>query len=368
MGVLKKLNKYFLSVGSGLAGCMFLSGCHTDFTPDIDARPVLCLNSLITAGEPISVHVTRSWVYTDVSGERNHEVNDAVVTLFANGVEVGVDYLPREGDVIRIQAFSPAYGEAEASVKVPVAPLLKDVESFPLLKEGRVQDYESTFRTTIDFDLGIHVTLVDSPEAVNYYHYGLENYAEYEGGKESDPHEEDSGTVEEESSFIIRNGILKYEAEPIFGEHISEFDAMMGGDAYGFTFFTDRQFSGSSYRLNLQYLDIQAVITCTPDNIEEVCEAGFVICLSSVSESYYNWFNYCWQVYSGGIGDLSSAGLTEPMKGYSNVSTGAGVVAARSMTEVRIPLDDFFIPLVKRALEKLRPLPQSLPIPVMNMQ
>ncbi len=349
MGVLNILNKYLLNVALGLTGCVALSGCYTDFTPDIDDRPVLCLNSLITAGEKISVDVTRSWVYTDVNGEKNHQVNDAVVTIFANGVRVEDDYLPKEGDKIRIHAFNPTYGEAEATVEVPVAPILKDIECVPTLKEGRVHEYEYTFCTTIDFDLGIRVTLEDSPERQNYYHYGLDHYAEFvpEGNFSEG---ELSG---EESSFIIRDGILQYEAEPIFSEHISEFDAMMGGDVYGFTFFTDRQFSGSDYRLNLQYRNVQAIITCTPDNIEEVCDAGFIVCLSSVSESYYNWFNYCWQIYSGAIGDLSEVGLAEPVKGYSNVSTGAGVVAARSTAKARIPLDNFFVPLVRKALDKL---------------
>ena len=349
MGVLKNLSKYSLSIAIGFALCVVFSGCYTDFAPDIEARPVLCLNSLITAGETISVDVTRSWVYTDVNGEKNHEVNDAVVNIFANGVRVEDDYLPEEGDEIRIRVFSPTYGEAEATVKVPVAPVLKDIECVPTVKEGRVHEYEHTFCTTIDFDLGIRVTLEDSPEWQNYYHYGLEHYAEFVAGSDSTKGE----LSREEPSCIIRDGILQYEAEPIFSEHISEFDAMMGGDAYGFAFFTDRQFSGTDYRLNLQYRNVQALITCTPDNIEEVCDSGFIVCLSSVSESYYNWFNYCWQIYSGAIWDLSEMGLADPVKGYSNVSTGAGVVAARSTAKVRIPTDDFFVPFVKKSLDKI---------------
>lgn len=354
MGILNKTGRNILNISLALVGSALLSGCYTDFAPDIQSKPVLCINSLMTAGEPISVDVTRSWVYTDMKGEKNHDVKDAVVTIYANNLQVEEDYLPQEGDEIRIHAFSPTYGEAEATVEVPVAPVLRDIVSVPTFKEGRVQDYESTFRTTINFDLGIEVTLVDSPEVMNYYHYELDNYAEYNGGNGDNLPEEDHEVTPEESFCAIMNGSLKYEAEPIFSEHISEFDAVMGGDAYGFTFFTDRQFSGSAYKLNLQYRDVQAIIACRPDNIEEVCKAGFVICLSSVSESYYNWFNYCWQVYSGAIGDLSSVGLMEPVKGYSNVSTGAGVVAARSITKVRIPMDDFFSEMAERALEKLK--------------
>lgn len=35
-----------------------LTGCYEDFNPEIDTKPVLCLNSLITAGKPIEVDIT----------------------------------------------------------------------------------------------------------------------------------------------------------------------------------------------------------------------------------------------------------------------------------------------------------------------
>ena len=78
----------------------FFSSFYEDFNPDIDTDPVLCLNSLITAGEPIEVRVTHTWRFNDEKSERNHEVADAVVTVFANEKVVGPDYPAKEGDRI----------------------------------------------------------------------------------------------------------------------------------------------------------------------------------------------------------------------------------------------------------------------------
>ncbi len=338
-----------------------LSSCYTDFVPEIDAKPVLCINSLITAGEPIKVEVSRTWVYTDQEGEKDHSVKDAVVTVYANNRQVGEDYIPLVGDEIRIHAFSPTYGEAEATVTIPVAPVVEDVDFTPIYRQGWLQDYEDGSKTvTLAFDVSLRFSISDSADRYDYYHYDLECYPEWTDyfPEESEAESLFSGSIDEDSNSEIpffcniSEGSLKYNAEPIFGEHISEYDAVMGGDSEGFSFFTDRQFSGASYRMNLQYRNAHAIVHCREDNYKEVCDGGFIVCMSSVSESYYNWSNYCWQYYSGALTDMSDLGLSDPVIGYSNVSTGGGVVAARSMTKITLPLNSFLQERVKKAFEK----------------
>lgn len=63
--------------------------------------------------------------------------------------------------------------------------------------------------------------------------------------------------------------------------------------------------------------------------------------LNTVSKSYYNWAIYKWNADNGINGDLADIGLAESKWGYSNVSTGAGVVAAQSTSEVTIDLKNF---------------------------
>lgn len=52
-------------------------------------------------------------------------------------------------------------------------------------------------------------------------------------------------------------------------------------------------------------------------------DLGLVLYLSSISDSFYKYANYQWQVTDGIVGDLGDVGLGDPIWGYSNVSTGA---------------------------------------------
>ena len=106
MAILKKLNPIiFLPL---------LSSCEEVFTPDAPHTPVLCINSLITAGEHIESVVSKSRLYTD-SPDRS-EVNDGEVRIYANG-ELQLDsYIPQEGDEVRIVAESISIGRCEGCV------------------------------------------------------------------------------------------------------------------------------------------------------------------------------------------------------------------------------------------------------------
>ena len=97
-----------------LALAALTASCYEDFTPKVDTRPVLCINALITAGEPFDVQMTHTWRYDNPGTD--HSVNDAQVSIYANGNPVGRDYVANEGDVIRIAATSPTYGDAEATL------------------------------------------------------------------------------------------------------------------------------------------------------------------------------------------------------------------------------------------------------------
>lgn len=74
---------------------------------------------------------------------------------------------------------------------------------------------------------------------------------------------------------------------------------------------------------------------------DALLECGVNLYLTTVSQSYYNWAVYKWNADEGIIGDLSDIGLAESKWGYSNVSTGAGVVAARASAKYTLSLKDF---------------------------
>ena len=155
----------------GVAVAVALAGCETDFTPSTTGNSVLCLNSLITAGEPIEVDVSHTWFYADYAGQHNHKVNDASVIIFANNVQVAPDYIPREGDVIRILASSKTYGDAEAEVTVPRQVPIEKLEFQPRATLYSQEDIPGEISFDVWFNFDIYLTLNDIPGEENYFHY-----------------------------------------------------------------------------------------------------------------------------------------------------------------------------------------------------
>ncbi len=80
-----------------------------------------------------------------------------------------------------------------------------------------------------------------------------------------------------------------------------------------------------------------------PDKLD----CGYIITLHTISKSYYEWSAYSWQKDNGFTSDLSDLGLSEPLWGYSNVSTGAGVVAAQSESTYTLNLKEYIETLLK---------------------
>ena len=304
-----------------------LTGCYEDFSPEIDTRPVLCLNSLITAGEPIEVKVSHTWMFNDEKGKSNHEVTDASITILANERIVGSDYLPREGDKICIMAESPTYGSAMAEVTVPYATPIGKVKFTPVVTsiwKGDEDFFHYEMLADIIFNLNIEMDVNDPAGTDNYYHFGYNWF-----GSDTD------------GSLTLSIRQFEYNSEPIFKEHIGVFETVMGNDDdTQFVFFSDRQFSGKTYTLHLNFSDNSFHVE-SQEYHESLLECGMNLYLTTVSQSYYNWAVYKWNTDEGIIGDLSDIGLAESKWGYSNVSTGAGVVAAQSSSKHTIDLKEF---------------------------
>ncbi len=326
---------------------IFLTGCFEDFTPDIDIEPVLCLNSLITAGEPITVQVSHTWLYTDEANGIDHWVRDAVVNIFVNDTPVAPDYLPQEGDHIRITAESKLYGYAEAEVTVPYAVPIEAVRWTPVLTNNwsiNTEGYEMS--GDFLFNVRAELDIPDSADTEDYYRF---SYLSFINNGDGDNLYDTSASA---SEAVFNMGTFNYESEPIFSEHIGVFESVMGGSAYGFTFFTDRQFSGDVYTLHIQFTDGRYYVSLPKWN-PDVLDCGYVFTLHTISKSYYDWANYVWQRDSGSLGDISEFGFGDPIWGYSNVSTGAGVVAAQSYVTCTINLRDFIESILKEQSNQL---------------
>lgn len=318
-------------IATGLA--LGVSSCYQDYVPPVTSEPVLCLNALITAGYPIEPVVSHTWYFTDPDGGEEI-LDDAEVTVIVNGLPMPDNYIAAEGDDITITARHPVYGEATARVTVPEAPVISDVDFTPVIKEawyGHTEGYEML--ADIRFGYTVTVTVTDSHAGNNYY--GV-NYVWYS------PHFEEN----DYKAVDFFAGRLDFESEPLFREHVDAWEDFMGENDAMFGFFTDRSFTGASRRLHLKFANASYYVSL-PEWSEEMLDCGLTLQFHAVSESYYNYARYTWQRDSY-QNDLAEMGLAEPVYGYSNVSTGAGVVAANSTATITVSMRDFLAEAIKK--------------------
>ena len=337
MAILKKLYPLLL-IG-------LLTGCYEDFDPRIDTTPVLCLNSLITAGSPIDVKVSRSWTYTDERGTHDHSVTDATVSIYANGIPVDSGYVPEEGDRIRIHAVSPSYGEAEAEVTVPVAPGISDIDFSTAVTDLWMEDYQGWgLNADIWFDIRISMDLADVRETDDYHRLTYTTFNPQ--GIMTDDEEPE---LPSSGAFKANLSGGNFDAlDPVFYEQVDPFEEMMYGSDFN-TFFSDRLYNGEKKSLFFGFSNCVFHLSGWHGDPEDL-ECGWEVTLYSISESYYDWLAYT--VQSEGIlfNDFSSFGMADPIWSYSNVSTGAGVVAAQSSRTVTIDIRDFLLKTLEESI------------------
>ncbi|MDE6561622.1 MAG: DUF4249 domain-containing protein [Muribaculaceae bacterium] len=325
---------------------MFLSSCYTNFEPDIKSNPVVCINSLLTAGEKINVEVTRTWRYTegtptvglDISLKEaevylyvNDELEERLVLRFhsedgggafwsrPNGVDCyfAAQYIPKSGDKIKIIAKDKNYGEAYAEVTIPYPVEIDDVETRITKLNSSFTDGNDTYNA--EFDMMLSVKFTDPISISNYYIFDMQTGASIRQNSE-DGHYQPSV----ESVRINPD----YGFEPLFSEHITPLETIIT-DAYGlYTVFSDRQISGKQYNLEVplsgsyfcNYSDHPGMDQKLLLNVE----------FGHITKAYYNYMMSLWANTEGISGALGGVGLGDAVFEFSNVSTGAGIVAAKA--------------------------------------
>lgn len=347
--------------------CVIVTGCYSDFEPDIKSTPVVCMNTLITEGEKIIVSVTRTWRWSEGDVNNFYEedgidlgIYNAEVKLFVNGeyketlklktyehinpyyttypwVSSGnggnykayeADYIPVAGDLIRLEAKSEQYGEAFGEVVIPQSVEIKNVNYE--VNQFQLSEYEET--SIYHFNLNATVRFTDPDSTVDYYMFKTSSSGY------NFQHNDEEG-------LRWGNYVMFYDRsdEPLFTEHVSALDHIFS-DTFGYSFFTDRQISGKTYPLHV-YLENVTYTISDPFNDPSVRDGYLKFVLYSISKSYYDHVISVWVENDAIIGSLGSIGLGEPVFSSSNVSTGAGVIAAASKYEYILPLNpiiDYF--------------------------
>lgn len=348
------LRRYIVS----LAALIALSGCMKDFEPEADTASVLCLNAMITAGEPFDLSVTHTWRYSKPAGDPT--VADAVVELYVNGEFVenlvfddgagdGADdarrtfrsaYAPACGDRLKIVARSARYGEATAEVTMPAAPSVESVTPEPTVTSLWFDGQEDgSYAIDLGFRLSITLDIADDALTSDYFAFSWESG--YAGGE-----------AEDGLGQHFRIGSLNYDAEPIFSEHISTLESVMGADAWGFSVFSDRSFSGKRYPLKACFDSCSYYLWAAYDFDEALLHPTVTVSVDNISKSYYDWLIYKWQLDNGFVVSLGDIGFADTLLSCSNVSTGAGIVAARASAVYSVDLYDFIKENIDNKLEK----------------
>ncbi len=324
MEILKKAYILILTV--------LLAGCRDELVLDINPAPVLCINSLVKEGEPVDVSVTHSWLYSDVEAEADCSVKDAEVTIYVNGSPAGDGYLPREGDHLRLVAESATYGRAEADVAVPVGMSIGALHWDAAITNVEERQADDHIWYVYHIDLKARFTISDNADTRDYYQF---SYLPFPRGVESDGSVIDHFRVD---GYMI--------TDPVFSEQLDGLDMIVGKNKV-YALFTDRQFNGLPYTLNIEFRDI--TLTLRDDEFSDtLLDCGLELTLSTVSPSFYAWNIYSMGIHDGTLWDMSNFGFADPVWGYSNVSTGAGVVASITSRTATISLQDFLREKVTR--------------------
>ncbi len=338
-------------------------GCEKEyFDPNINTESVVVINAVITAGDTVQASVTHSWLWTDnKNSPEDLQLPDADVSIYVNDKfyskmtyrkEPSADpytpgkyyflsnYVATPGDVVRIVASHPKYGTAEGSTEIPLPVAFA---SHDIHRTDLIPNNDSSNGNWWDYEVKGNITLPisDPGDQQNFYQIRITN-----------------------AEGSLRKGTYNYlppnfdqESDPIFQEHISTFEYTMGGGSYDMIF-SDRKFNGGKYNLNLRYnayvynysgaewAPKQIPNNSTKHNANNIAKAEerepiVEIQLTTLSKSLYQYWLSC-EARNGFQGGLSQIGMADITWTKSNVSSGAGIIAARTPSSITLPLAAFF--------------------------
>lgn len=306
-------------------------------------EPKLVLNGVAVVGEPIKINISRTWFFTD--DHPNVTVLDADVRLSVNGIfceqmhlyEGDTEYnnqnyyrssfIPSPGDYIEITAVAKGYKEVKAGTSMP---------DICRIINARMDERRDTVGNLVNTSISYRVTLRDDPMKDDYY------LIFFQRGE--------SSFCEKDSAYCYNwSGLsINYASEPVFSAQLSDLDKAMGYtwlSGYNGRPFTDELFKGKEYTLNMKdtysigyYPDLgypgytynpetpENPGAEVPDSIPRPPDLVRIFCYT-VSKPYYLYLKALTgqndDSLTNGIIDI---GLAEPVRIYSNVEGGTGIL------------------------------------------
>lgn len=308
---------------------IFLTSCYKEIDlSEYRTTPKMVINCTISPDTVVIASITRTWFYPENMPYVNlpHAkvelyINDRYIeqmqwkTLFnPEKPEVPDTFFisnstPKEGDRIKIIASTPEYGIATAEDIIPKKVPIENVQYTIQKGEGI---YEETY--TDYYEIFYTVQFKELPEKGNYYlakimrsyQYGDEDYV-----------------AEADIDYI----------DPIFKEQNAILDGSMGFNGLNNengALFTDQSINGQTYTLQLK--EIATKLDETEPRI---------IFIYSLSESYYLYLLSLQKISGSTIeGGLGNIGFAEPLRVYSNVEGGTGILGGNQHSKKIITLNN----------------------------
>ena len=299
----------------------------------IPARMVM--NADVVAGQPLSLTLSKTWFIG--TKHPNLGLEGAEIQLYVNGtwaeemVPLSTDsagtvycaaYIPKVGDVVRLEATREGYPDVVAEDVVPSAP---QITAYQFVWEEATPEDTTSYSPWINAPRGEGVfTFRDPAGEPNYYALAL--YAQ--------------DTLMERpmfcSSLYMSDDILEKEQEGILEGIFS--DSFGGSGALTAQIFTDETIDGQTYTLSFSAANSYFLLD---ENLHLEHGGQYYLRVYSLSETYYRFLkslqNYS---YDNILQDFANQGMSDPFLLFSNVEGGIGLVGGLHYTD--IPLGPFY--------------------------
>jgi hypothetical protein len=307
-----------------------LFSCYTDI--DLEKQrpdPDLVLNGVISADTTVMLSISRTKFFTDTS--RYEVIKDANVSLSVNsifreqmqwmdesfyggGLYVS-NYKPQTGDIIKIEATTK-YGDAWVEETVPDRVEIEEV-TFSHKKiydhTGYGLDENGNIVEIPTLEITYQITFTDKAETMNYYFIRIDN-------------------PNPSFDFV---GNLDYSSDPVFVEQVSVVDGLFGDkniQGQGGRTFTDHIINGQRYTLVIKEAQSSA-------NYDYLPALERRIVLYTITESYYYYLTSMqMSADAANSTNLSTFGFTEPVRIFTNIHGGVGIMATSQHDTVSVDL------------------------------
>lgn len=297
-----------------------LAGCYQDIDLDRykeqDGEFLLTINSIVNPDSVVAASLTRTYFYSDPHAGKDY-VKDSDIWLYVNGAEEGrlifnnannlyeSTYRPSVNDIVELK--TEYLGQpVECRDTIPEKVMIESIE---ISRQGPMHIHFEN-----DYIITYKIKFTDPEGGGNYYFL---RYDDIRSGRN------------------LSMGERDYSYEFVFQQLANNINSFVPGwepySPYGLPF-SDYGIDGTTHTLIVKEI-VSSYLPLT--GWEEMRRK---IKLFSISESYYLYllsrlYNDTGDDLHGGMIDL---GVTEPIKYYSNISGGVGIMGAYVLDEKEI--------------------------------